>query len=189
MKNPFLIGKSIYLRALEENDLEGNYVAWLNNADVCRYNSHHVFPYTRDAAKAYIQGASTSRTMLVLAIVLKKKDRHIGNISLQNINHLNQSAEFAILIGEKDCWGKGYSKEAALLVIKHGFNELNLNRIFCGTAADNAAMQKLAVSLGMTEEGRRREAMFKHGRFVDIMEYGILKGELFDKVEKGGFDE
>lgn len=183
MKNPFLIGKNIYLRALEENDLEGNYVAWLNNADVCRYNSHHVFPYTRDAAKAYIQGASTSRTMLVLAIVLKNKDRHIGNISLQNINHINRSAEFAILVGEKDCWGKGYSKEAAQLVIEHGLNELNLNRIYCGTMADNAPMQKLAKYLGMKEEGRRRSAAFKSGKFIDVIEFGILMDEFLKARE------
>lgn len=183
MKNPFLLGKNVYLRALEEKDLDGNYVSWLNNAEVCRYNSHHVFPYTREAARSYIESALTSKMLLVLAIVSKKKDLHIGNVSLQNINHINQSAEFAILIGEKDCWGKGYSQEAASLIISHGFMELNLNRIYCGTTADNIAMQKLAERLGMKEEGRRRSAAFKSGKFVDVLEYGILRKEFLKATE------
>jgi RimJ/RimL family protein N-acetyltransferase len=38
-------------------------------------------------------------------------------------------------------------------------------------------MQKLALALGMREEGRRKEALFKHGKYVDIVEYGITAGE------------
>ena len=38
-------------------------------------------------------------------------------------------------------------------------------------------MQRLALYLGMKEEGRRREAAFKDGRYVDLIEYGILAGE------------
>lgn len=183
MKHAFLEGEKIYLRGLEMIDLEGNYINWLNDAEVCRYNSHHVFPYFRENAEAYIKNIANSRTALVLAIVLKKKDRHIGNISLQNINHINRSAEFAILVGEKDCWGKGYSKEAAQLVIEHGFNELNLNRIYCGTMTNNASMQKLAKYLGMKEEGRRRSAAFKSGRFIDVIEFGILRKEFLKSKE------
>jgi RimJ/RimL family protein N-acetyltransferase len=35
-------------------------------------------------------------------------------------------------------------------------------------------MQKLALKLGMSEEGRRREALWKNGIFADIVEYGLL---------------
>lgn len=177
MKNPFLSGKSIYLRPLEEKDIEGNYVKWLNDPEVCRYNSHHVFPYTYEGARDYIKTVSKSPSAVVLAIVLKENDIHIGNISLQDINYINRSAEFAIIIGEKKYWGMGYSKEAARLIVAHGFQELNLHRVYCGTSAKNIPMQKLAVFLGMKEEGLRREAMFKHKRFVDIMEYGLLSRE------------
>jgi len=177
MNDHFLTGGKIYLRCLNFEDLDGNYIRWLNNAEVCNYNSHHVFPYCRENAESYIKNTSNSRNTLVLAIVLIENDFHIGNISLQNIDYINRSAEIAILIGEKDCWGKGYSKEAANLIIKHGFMELNLHRIYCGTSFDNISMQKLALSLGMIEEGRRRAALFKHNKYVDIIEYGLLKHE------------
>jgi ribosomal-protein-alanine N-acetyltransferase len=181
MQKPFLVGDNIYLRGLDEKDLEGRYIEWLNDPEVCENNSHHVFPYYYDNAKKYIEKTYNSRTELVLALVLKENDLHIGNISLQSINFINQSAEFAILLGEKQFWGKGYSKEAAKLIIKHGFMELNLNRIYCGTTAENIGMQKLALFLGMTQEGCRREAQYKGGRFIDMLEYGVLKKEFFTK--------
>lgn len=81
------------------------------------------------------------------------------------------------LSGDKTCWGKGYGKEAARLICEHGFQALNLHRISCGTLDNNTAMSKLAESLGMVEEGRRRQAAYKHGRYVDIIEYGVLKSE------------
>ena len=179
MRNVFLSGSNIYLRALDISDLNGGYLNWLNDSDVCAYNSHHVFPYSREKAEKYISRINESSTDLVLAMVVKENNRHIGNISLQNINFINRNAEFAILLGEQEYWGKGFSKEASLLIVKHGFNEFNLNRIYCGTSEFNIPMQRLAVYLGMQEEGRRREAQFKHGRYNDLIEYGVLYKDFF----------
>lgn len=175
MKNSFLIGKRLYLRGLTEDDLAGNYVSWFNDEKVCEHNSHHVFPYTYHQAKDYIRSKKKDTNNLVLAIVLKKKNFHIGNISLQDINYVNRSAELAIIIGEKKYWGKGYAREAAQLIVAHGLKELNLHRIHCGTSATNIPMQKLAIFLGMKHEGRRKEALYKHGKFVDILEFGLLR--------------
>lgn len=179
MINPFLIGKRVYLRPLSLRDIEGNYIDWLNDPEVNRYNGHHGFPFTVIQAKEYISRASSDT--LVLAAVLVKDDIHIGNIALQNISFINQSAEFAILFGEKRYWGQGYAKEAALLLIGHGYETLNLRRISCGTSAENISMQRLAVSLGFVKEGIRREASYKNGHFVDIYEYGLMKSEFFEK--------
>ena len=177
MTDAFLNGETVYLRPLRESDADGPYVSWLNDPDVCRFNSHRVFPYTRPAALDYIRGTLGNRQNLVLAVCLKENDRHIGNMSLSNIENQSSHAEYAVMMGEKDCWGKGYAKEAARLLLAHGFNALNLHRIYCGTSDENEAMQKLALYLGMQEEGRQREAHFKNGRYHDILLYGVLRQE------------
>lgn len=177
MKDAFLTGKNIYLRALNKEDALGEYVNWFNDAEVCKYNSHHIFPYTKEKAAEYIIFVNSSNKNLVLAIIDKQNNKHIGNISLQNICYMANSAEFAIIVGNKDSWGKGYSKEASKLIINHGFLELNLNRIYCGTSIENVPMQKLALYLGMKEEGKRRQAIYKNGKYLDIIEYGILREE------------
>lgn len=174
---PFLVGERIYLRALVPSDADGRYPSWLNDEEVSRGNSHHVVPYTKEAASVYIRQSLDPGDALILAIVLLPDHRHIGNIALENIDHLARSAEFAILVGEKDAWGKGYALEAGRLLVRHGFDALGLHRISCGTFEHNEAMRRLALALGMREEGRRREAAFKAGSFVDVIEYGLLKDE------------
>jgi RimJ/RimL family protein N-acetyltransferase len=171
----FLTGPRLYLRALCEADADGPYPTWLNDAEVCRGNLHHVFPYTREGALVYIRHTAQTRDALILAVVLREGNRHIGNIALQAIHSTNRTAELAILIGERDVWGMGFAQEAAALIVEHGFGELNLQRIECGTFSKNAAMQKLALRLGMKEEGRRRNAVFKNGRYHDVVEFGLLR--------------
>lgn len=177
MKNPFLAGEKVYLRPITDEDLNANYREWFNDEEVCRYNSHHRFPnYDEDMAD-YYERVIKSHENLVLAICDKKTDAHVGNIALQNIGSLNQSAEFAILIGDKAQWGKGVGKEAAKLLLKHGFDQLNLHRIYCGTSEDNIGMRKLAAALGFQEEGRARDGIFKNGSFKNVVHYGILDNE------------
>lgn len=175
--NVFLEGKNIYLRGLEEADAQGNYKYWFNDKDVCGGNSHHRFPMAEESLKRYINGANNSSDRIILAIVDKLTDSHIGNISLQNINYINRSAEFAIIIGEKDYWDKSIGRDAATLIIEHGFNSLNLNRIYCGTYSNNLGMQNMALALGFVKEGILREADFKEGNYVDIIKYGLLRKE------------
>lgn len=174
--NSFISGKTIDLRPLAPADADGNYVNWLNDSEVCQYNSHHVFPYNRELAIKYIEDKQASKKDLVLAISTKGKGaKHIGNVALQNIDYVSRSAEYAIILGEKNFWGKGIAKEASALIIRHGFNALNLRRINCGTSGKNIPMQKLAAYLGMRKEGRRKEALYKNGEYVDIIEYGLLR--------------
>ncbi len=177
MERPFLEGATIYLRPLSTDDLAGGYPNWLNDPEVSAHNSHHVFPYTLAQTKGYIESVQNDPQNLVLAIVAKDGNKHIGNIALQHINLIDRNAEYAIIVGDKGYWGRGVACEASRLLLTHGFNVLSLHRIYCGTSSTNIAMQKLAIALGMQKEGCRREAQYKDNAYVDIIEYGVLKEE------------
>jgi RimJ/RimL family protein N-acetyltransferase len=178
----FLSGKKIYLRSLQLEDFDGPYLSWFNDKEVCSGNSHHIFPFTMDDAKKYIEFSNKKmENHLILAIISKANSKHIGNIALQNINNIVRSAELSIIIGEKSEWGKGIGKEACKLICDHGFLSMNLNRISCGTYENNDTMKKIALFLGMKEEGCRRNAAYKDGRYIDIIEYGVLKEEYASK--------
>lgn len=173
--NFFLEGITIGLRLLEENDIDGNYGSWLNDSEITAFNSHGRVPMTQEKLMNYVREVIKSNSMLVFAIIDKNTFSHIGNISLQNINWIDRNAEIAFLLGERTYWGKGVMFEAGKMVISHGFKMLNLHRIYCGTSSNNIGMQKLALKLGMTKEGIRREAIFKNGEYSDIVEFGLLR--------------
>lgn len=177
MNNPFLVGERIYLRGLEASDVQGQYPSWLNDEILTQYLEHHVFPYSKASALDYIEGLRHRRDILMLAIIDKANDKHIGNITLGSISTLHQSAEFTLLIGDRDSHGKGLAKEASQLLLTHGFNTMNLNRIWCGTMESNLPMQRLAITLGMQQEGIKRQEVYKNGRYNDTRQYSILKEE------------
>lgn len=183
---PFLRGKNVYLRPFVPEDAEGAYPEWFNDPEVCAWNGHHCYPYSRRDALNYVERARKFEGELALAIVLTEDDRHIGNIVLKRIDPIGRTGELAILLGDRSSWGKGLSREAARLLFDHAFVALNLRRIHCGTFDGNVPMQRLALSLGMKEEGRRRQAVYKGGRYVDILEYGVLKEEYLDKFGPPG---
>lgn len=170
-----LQGSGVLLRPFNKDDISDKYISWFNDPEVTRFNSHGEVEYTRERALEYLAKTVSQKENLVLAIIAKESGEHMGNISLQHAHLVNRNAEFAILIGDKSYWGKGLAKEASRLIIRHGFEALNLHRIYCGTSVENLPMQRLAASLGFIEEGRRREAMFKRGKFLDVIEYGLLR--------------
>lgn len=173
MKN-FIDGNSIYLRILEENDVNGPYSLWLNHPIITEFNSHGRFPISEKQLLDYVISKNNSSTDLVLAVIAKDSNKHIGNIGLQNINWIDKNAEIAFLLGDLEYTGKGIMFQAGTLLINHGFKVLNLNRIYCGTSSKNIGMQKLAKKLNMDKEGVRKEAIYKNGEYIDIIEYGVL---------------
>ena len=174
-KQSFIKGATVELRPFGREHVTQEYISWFNDPEVTEYNRHGSTKYTLERALEYLDEMQHSSGSIVFAIIAKDANRHVGNISLQKIDLLSRNAEYAILLGEKEYWGKGIAKEASVLILKHGFKELNLHRIYCGTPVKNIPMQKLAASLGFVQEGIRKDAMFKNGEFVDVIEYGLLR--------------
>ena len=171
----------VSLIELVEEEYPTNYLSWLNDPEVTKYNHWGLFPYTSLTRDQYIQELKKSNKIIVWAGLVEGV--HIGNFTLQSINYIYRSAEFAVVIGEKEYWGKGYTTEAARFLFSHAFQKLNLHRIFTGTAATNLGMRKVAKKLGMTNEGVFIDATFLDGKYVDIYEYGILR-ETWDEWYK-----
>ena len=157
---------------LSECELQGNYPSWFYDQDVNQHNSHWSRPSTAKQVCQFVESLVNDTSKLVFAIYAIKDQVHIGNVSLQSIDPLNQLAEIAFLFGEKEYWGKGHAVISANFIMHHGFKHLNLNRIYLGCLSKNIAMNKLANKLGFMQEGLRRKSIFN-----DVIEYGMLKNE------------
>lgn len=177
MINPFLVGRTIYLSPLSREDISDRYIGWLNDPEVCRDNSHATFPNTLEKAIAYVDSVQARDTELAFAVRRVSGDEHIGNVALNRINWVHRTAELAILIGEKDAWNKGVGSEAYELLIQHGFNVLNLNRIASIQVARNTGMVRVCEKNGMQKEGVLRQLLFRNGEYLDGVIYSILRAE------------
>lgn len=173
---------SVRIRPLTVGDTHClEYLRWMDDPLVTKYNSHGLFPLNDDELAEFRQHLNQSHNMIVWAIEAKTSEQnvfqHIGNVALQRIDWINRSAELAIVIGETAYWGKGYGTAACRMAVQHGFLCLNLHRIWTGTAETNMGMRAIARNLGFRQEGIFRDAVFLDGAYIDVVEFGLVKGK------------
>lgn len=171
----FYDGERIYLRPLEMGD-EPLLREWRNDPRNWRTLAR-ARPMNELREREYIEKMYTSNEDVALGIVVKDLDRLIGSVGLHGITLPDRSACFSILIGDVDCQSLGYGTEATELMLKLGFEEINLNRIELDVLASNARAIRAYEKAGFVPEGRLREAIFRGGRFVDLLRYAVLRWE------------
>lgn len=113
--------------------------------------------------------------VFTLAICLKESNELIGAISLVLFRH-DSKGSLGYWIGT-DYWNNGYCTEAAKAIMKYGFEQLGLNRVYSTHLSHNPASGKVMQKLGMKQEGVFRQHVNKWGKFHDLVYYGVLKEE------------
>ena len=109
------------------------------------------------------------------AITLKETRELSGGIGL-TIQRAHDRAEVGYWVAAH-LWSRGYCTEAARAVVRYGFEVLNLNRIYAHHFTRNPASGRVMQKLGMTYEGRVRQAIKKWGVYEDLDRYAILRSE------------
>lgn len=117
------------------------------------------------------------------AITRKDEDEILGLVSLVNINYINQTAEFHIMIGNGANCAKGIGTFATNSILMHAFYNMNLRRIELGVLANNTRAINLYEKVGFKREGLKKQAVFKNGQYIDMVQYAILKDEYTLPVE------
>jgi RimJ/RimL family protein N-acetyltransferase len=85
-----------------------------------------------------------------------------------------------IHIGEKAYWNQGFGTKAILLLMKHGFKNLNLHRLWLRVFETNQRAIRSYEKAGFTLEGKYREAKYLEGEYVDVMIMSVLCTEWQD---------
>lgn len=81
------------------------------------------------------------------------------------------------MIGEKEYRGKGVGTFAITSMVNHAFYNLNLRRIQLEVLDSNEVAKNLYKKIGFVEEGRKRKAVYKTGKYVDEIVMGLLREE------------
>lgn len=171
-------GQRIYFRPVELSD-EACLRRWVNDPRVWR-TLGSVLPKNGVVEKQWIESLYKSTTDVVFGIVLKDSHELIGVTGLHRIAPINRKAVFGISIGNVARHNQGYGTEAARLVVRYGFEELNLNRIELEVFANNFRGIRAYQKAGFQHEGCLRQAVFREGRYEDIYRFAILREEYED---------
>jgi RimJ/RimL family protein N-acetyltransferase len=179
-----IIGERVRFRGVERSDIP-TFVRWLNDPEVQQGILIHnpiSHAWEEDWFERMIKRPADEQVMAIEAFVpdLQGGDgqwQHIGSVAFDDIDWRNSQAEFGIMIGEKSFWNRGYGTAAVLLLLKHGFNTLNLNRIFLHVFETNPRAIRAYEKAGLTHEGKKRQAEFKNGKYIDVLLMSILKDE------------
>ena len=180
-----IYGDRIRFRAAERSDL-ARFVTWFNDPEV-RQNLSLNLPMSMASEEQWFEGMlkrPAAEQVLVIEARPEAEDTWtaIGNCSLMNIDWRNRSAEFGIAIGEKDHWNKGYGTEATRLMLRHGFDTLNLHRIMLRVYETNLRGVRAYEKAGFVHEGCQREGVYVDGRYVDVLFMSVLRSE-WEKIK------
>src|SRR5579859_5185179 len=182
LQNPFLVGERVYLRPLEPAQDNHLYSTWLNDEEIRRYFS--IYPTSDARGKERLENLYKSFGHIIFGVALNSDNRLIGLVGLKDINTLNQSAEFYVIIGDRSAWGKGYGTEATNLMIRYGFMELNLNRIQTQDMEDNIGGWRADEKAGFKYEGTLREVILRFGKYNNVKVYSLLRSEYLQQHQQ-----
>ena len=169
-----LEGNKIILRSISLNDVTDEYVSWLNDKEIIRGLESPPQPYTSEMLEKYIAEMISGKDIYMFAIIEKNTQQHIGNIKLHNFKRDNSTCELGLLIGNKNCWGKGYGQEACKLAIHFAFEQLKMRKVWLAVHANNPGAIALYNKLGFKMEGQLKEHILSDGKYIDKFLMGVF---------------
>ena len=165
------------LRPHRDDDLD-DLLRFHGDPEVVRYIPWPV--RDRAATQAALQAKTAQGSLtapgqwLVLAIELAETGRVIGEVLLKWSSDEHRQGELGFALG-RDSQGQGLAAEAALEVLRLGFEELGLHRICAVCIEENTASARLLERLGFTREARLVDNVHFKGRWATQLVYALTE--------------
>jgi diamine N-acetyltransferase len=161
----------IKLRELRISDVKRMY-EFLSDPDVSNSYVFSKAPVSRERLVDFVRSSWYESGNVHFAIS-GDDDEYIGTVSLKNINYVDRTAEYAIMIG-KEYWGTGYASEATKKIIDYGFGKLNLYKIYLNVPSSNIRANRFYEKFGFINECVFSRHVFIDGKHVDLNWYSIF---------------
>jgi len=166
-------GEFVELRAIERSDIP-HYTTWFNDPETMAYFGGYE-PLALAQEERWYEEQFKNPEVRNYAIYYQGE--HVGGAGFSHLNFRERSAEVGLLIGRKDLWDKGLGGDVLRALLRQGFEQLNLHRIYLRVFAENARAVRCYEKVGFRHEGRMREASFRHGRYHDLLLMSVLEDE------------
>ena len=166
----------IHLRELQRDDI-ATINCWRQDRELLEGLAapfRHIGP---EVDQAWFDAYLANRDRQVRCAICEDGGTFVGVVSLTQVDPVHRNAEFHIMIGTPSARGRGAGTMATRQMLRHGFGDLNLHRIFLSVLESNAVAIRMYEKVGFTTEGRLRQAAFKDGAYCDLLMMGILQSE------------
>lgn len=171
-------GARLYLTRLQQANIRTHF-RWNNDSELNRLDSEQPFEH-----ESFGSFARRFQAMCRYPAageydfeVHTRAGRLIGVAFLSGVCSVHRRGHVGVTIGERDVWGRGYGHEALGLLMRHGFERLDLHRIEAVAYPFNRAWRAVLAAAGFQQEGRRRDHLYRDGRFWDQEQYALLRRE------------
>lgn len=171
-----LQGNTIYLRALEPEDLEFIYA--IENDENIWEVSNTQTPYSKFLIRQYLENAHQDiheAKQLRLAICKKETAEAIGLIDLFDFDPKNQRAGIGIIIQNETDRSSGFGKEALGLVVDYAFQQLQLHQLFANIGTENTPSLALFTTFGFEKIGVKKDWIRIKEAFQDEALFQLIK--------------
>jgi len=167
-------GNKVILESVDSEHIE-QFRTWRNNPNLRKY-----FREYREISdlmqKKWFDKINTDPNQVNFSIKDKKTNKLIGHCGLYYINWINRTAEFGIYVGEESYRNGGYGSDSLRCLIRYGFNDINLNKIWCEVYDNNASID-VYKRIGFVFEGTMRENYYNEGKYWDSHILSLLRSE------------
>jgi RimJ/RimL family protein N-acetyltransferase len=150
---------------------------WANDPAL-RELTGEVLPMSMKRATEFLENLHTEKDRVWFSVVLTENDRLIGEAGLLRMFHPWRTTDLTLIIGEKDCWGKGYGTEAILLLLDYAFGFLNFHRVAVGVVGFNERALHFYKKVGFKKEGIQRDGYYYNHEYHDFVMMSILEDEV-----------
>lgn len=171
------------LRPFRADDLDDLF-AIQSRDDVCRYL--YWAPRTREevaeklAERTTMTAVTKEGDSLLLAVTLRDSGTLIGDVNLWWLSEEHRQGEFGFVF-HPDHHGQGYAGEAAVEMLRLGFEGLGLHRIVGRADGRNTASARLMEKLGLRKEAHFVQNEIVKGEWTDEVVYAMLATEWADR--------
>jgi RimJ/RimL family protein N-acetyltransferase len=174
---PMITDGRVYLRAAEREDIT-LFLEWFSDWDTTRTLALRA-PMSRPMEERWFDRMleAQGHDQYFFVACLLEDDRVIGNTALLELDIYNGSAGLGITIGKAADRGKGFGGEMLRAILRFGFGQLRLERVWLDVYADNAGTRHVYERVGFTIEGTLRHAAFREGKWLDLDRMAILADE------------
>ena len=170
-----LKGKKIYLAAVSSDSIE-QLRNWRNSPELRQYFREYR-EISKDMQASWFENrVRKNNNQVDFEIHDIQTERLIGHCGLYYINWVNRVAEFTAYIGDLDYRSGGFGSDSLRTLFKYGFEQLNLNKIWCEVYDNNEAI-KIYKHLGFVSEGTLRQHVYKNGVYYDAHILSLLREE------------